>query len=243
MKLFIDAGNTRIKWGLRDGEGWVARGTLAHGQVPQLAAFLPATIEISRAVVSSVAGSQVDAALQAVFDESDIDGTWVRSKSSACGVVNGYAQPEQLGCDRWAALIAAWNLKRSACVVVSAGTALTVDALSSHGVFLGGLIVPGLEMMKTALSANTAGVPHLDGNLVEFPANTADAVHSGALSAMAGAVRQMIRVLEMREGSEPCILLSGGNAVALQSALGGAGEIVDNLVLEGLVMISEETAG
>lgn len=239
MILFIDAGNTRIKWGLRDSAVWTSRGTLAYDEMPQLAAQLHG---VTVAVVASVAGPEVDAALQAMFDASGIEASRIKSAAGACGVVNGYAQPGQLGCDRWAALVAAWKLKQSACVVATAGTALTVDALSSRGQFVGGLIVPGLALMKSALAANTAGVARVDGSLVDFAANTGDAVHSGALKAMAGAVEQMLASLEKREGCSPQLLLSGGDAALLQSALGGAGEIVDNLVLEGLVLISEELA-
>jgi type III pantothenate kinase len=234
--LYVDAGNTRIKWGLHDGAGWIARGTLAHGQVPQLATQLQGVTEAS---VASVAGHQVDAALQTVFDASGIAACWIKASASACGVVNGYAQPEQLGCDRWAALIAAWKLKRSACVVATAGTALTVDALSARGEFLGGLIVPGLALLQAALSASTAGVHKLDGGLADFPADTGDAVYSGALVAMAGSVRHMLKMLADREGIEPALLVSGGDAPALQTALSGAGEIVDNLVLEGLLLIAK----
>jgi type III pantothenate kinase len=127
-------------------------------------------------------------------------------------------------------------------VVVSAGTALTVDALSSRAEFLGGLIVPGLSMMKAALAANTAGVGPIDGQMREFPASTGDAVHSGALRAMAGAVEYICETLARREGTAPVLLLTGGDAEALQATLSGVGEIVDNLVLEGLVLIAKETS-
>jgi type III pantothenate kinase len=240
MILAIDAGNTRIKWGVHDGAGWLGQGVVRRDEVAHLAALLPDFPEVQQAVIASVTGAEADAALQAILDQRCIKPQWVKATAQACGVSNGYAYPEQLGCDRWAALIAAWKLKQAACVVASAGTALTVDALSSRGEFLGGLIVPGLAMMKEALSANTAGVSQLDGNLREFPATTGDAVHSGVLKAMTGAVEQMAASLEKREGSRPQLLLSGGDAAALQAALAGTGEIVDNLVLEGLVLISKE---
>jgi type III pantothenate kinase len=125
--------------------------------------------------------------------------------------------------------------------VASAGTALTVDALSSRGEFLGGLIVPGFAMMQQALAANTAGVSPVDGCFKDFPVTTGEAVHSGALQAMAGAVERMRMTLEKREQSKPHLLLAGGDAPALQGVLSGAGEIVDNLVLEGLILIAGES--
>jgi type III pantothenate kinase len=240
MILAIDAGNTRIKWGVHDGRGWLAQGALGRDEAARLARDLGAFPGIRQAVISNVAGAECRAALQKVLDQMSVGARWVEAEALACGVSNGYARPGQLGSDRWAALIAAWHSRQAACVVACAGTALTVDALSSSGKFLGGLIVPGLNMMKTALNVNTAGVASDEGQLVEFPTATGDAVHSGALKAMAGAVDHMVASLAAREGAEPLLLLAGGDAQPLQAALSGAGEIVDNLVLEGLVMIAKE---
>lgn len=236
MILAIDAGNTRIKWGVYDG-AWLAQGAVAHDALPGLDRYYPL---LRQAVVSNVAGPQAGAAIQAWLAKHDIPIHWVSAQAQACGVANGYKQPGQLGSDRWAALVAAWQLKQSACVVALAGTALTVDALSSRGEFVGGLIVPGAAMMKQALLSNTAGVAAIDGRLEDFPQTTGDAVYSGALRAMAGAVQRMQAMLEVREGRKPQLVLAGGDAPALQAALSGAGEIVDNLVLEGLILLAGE---
>jgi type III pantothenate kinase len=234
--LAIDAGNTRIKWGVYDGS-WLVQGVAGLAELPALIQQYPS---LRQAVVSNVAGPQIGADIQALLEQHEIAIQWVSAQSQACGVTNGYAKPAQLGSDRWAALVAAWHLNQSACVVASAGTALTVDALSSRGEFLGGLILPGFAMMQQALAANTAGVAATDGHLGDFPKTTGDAVHSGALHAMAGAVERMRAMLEAREGAIPQLLLAGGDAAALQSALSGAGEIVDNLVLEGLILLAGE---
>lgn len=239
MILAIDAGNTRIKWGVHDGR-WLEQGVLAHDRLPDLAEHLQPYATLRRAVVCNVAGASVETAIKTMLEQTGITGLWVTAQAQSNGVSNGYANPTQLGSDRWAALVAAWHFKRSACVVASAGTALTVDALSSRGEFLGGLILPGLDMMRQSLLANTAGVSVVDGSFVDFPATTGDAVHSGALQAMAGAVGRMLDMLEKREQLRPHLLLAGGDASALQAALSGAGEIVDNLVMEGLVLIAGE---
>ncbi len=241
MILVVDAGNTRVKWGVYD-NGWQAQGSLRHDELHRLAPALQAYAGLGQAVISSVAGAVVDAGLQAQLDSLGIAARCIKAQASACGVTNGYANPAQLGSDRWAAAVAAWQRTHAACVVASAGTALTVDALSSRGEFLGGLIVPGLTMMKQALAANTAGGLAVEGELRDFPAATGDAVHSGALRAMAGAVEQMLARLAQREMVPVKLLLAGGDAGALQSALSGAGEIVDNLVLEGLILIAKECA-
>lgn len=236
MILAIDAGNTRIKWGVYDG-AWLAQGAVAHDAIPELDQYYPS---LRQAVVSNVAGPQVGATIQTWLARHEIPIQWVTPQAQACGVTSGYKQPGQLGSDRWAALVAAWRSKQSACVVALAGTALTVDTLSSRGEFLGGLIVPGIAMMKQALLSNTAGVAVVEGRLEDFPQTTGDAVHSGALHAMAGAVQRMQAMLEVREGRKPQLLLAGGDAPTLQAALSGAGEIVDNLVLEGLILLAGE---
>lgn len=239
MILAIDAGNTRIKWGVYNNGAWLARGAVAQDMLPELGQYYPM---LRQAVISNVAGPQIGAAIQAWLARYEIDAQWVSPQAQACGVINGYSRPGQLGGDRWAMLVAAWHLKQAACVVASAGTALTIDALSAHGEFLGGFIVPGLAMMQGALLSDTAGVAVVEGGLEDFPQTTGDAVHSGALYAMAGAVQRMQAALEAGAGGKPYLLLAGGDAPALQAALSGAGEIVDNLVLEGLVLLAEECA-
>jgi type III pantothenate kinase len=135
-------------------------------------------------------------------------------------------------------LIAARHIAPEGCVVVNAGTAMTVDALTADGVFLGGLIVPGLTTMLRALSESTAAIGEARGNYRDIPKNTPDAVYSGALSAMAGAVRHMNALLAGEEKREPTCLLSGGDAQLLLPLLSAKTRKVDNLVLDGLIRIA-----
>ena len=79
--------------------------------------------------------------------------------------------------------------------MVNVGTAVTIDALTARGEFLGGLILPGLELMANSLCAGTAGLPLRPGRFEAFPTNTADAIHSGALQAVCGAIDRMERAL------------------------------------------------
>lgn len=237
--LAIDMGNTRTKWGLFDGNNWVETGSIANADIRNTAdlsalwARLPA---FDRAVVSSVANDALGETLQSSLQKPV---QFIRPAANACGVVNGYESPAQLGSDRWAAIVAAWDLTRAACVVVSAGTALTVDALSPRGEFMGGLISPGLSAMKSSLLANTAGISSTQGDWQSFPINTADAVHTGALTAMAGVVNAMwLRLAHI--GARPCLIMTGGDALELNGALSDQAEIRPNLVLEGLLLLDKE---
>jgi len=155
---------------------------------------------------------------------------WVTAQASQCGVTNGYADSSQLGADRWAALIGAWHLYRGACLVVTTGTATTVDMLSASGLFRGGLILPGVELMKKALAEHTAGLPYAGGHYAEEPRNTADAIESGCVHAQAGAIERMFAKL----GAGAVCFLSGGAAPKVAGRLNIPLRVVENLTLEGL---------
>jgi type III pantothenate kinase len=125
-----------------------------------------------------------------------------------------------------------------ACVVVHAGTALTADALDASGVFRGGIIMPGLAMMLQALAANTAALKVAPGHYHDFPINTADALYSGAMQGMCGAVEQM-RARLGGEEAKPRVIVSGGAAAEIAPHLTEPVEVVDNLVLEGVLVLAE----
>lgn len=239
--LAIDAGNSRTKWGVHGG-GWLAQGVTDNAQVADLTKVLRPWRHCRQAVVSNVAGAVMARRLQAVLAELDIAPVWVAAQAAACGVSNGYDNPLQLGSDRWAALVAAWHQCHAPCVVITAGTALTVDALSGTGHFLGGFIVPGRASMRQALAADTVAVDSSGGKLADFPSNTADAACSGVLRAMAGAVEAMCDMLQAREGYAPVCLIGGGDASALLPALHRPAQMADNLTLDGLVLIAGEMA-
>ena len=109
--------------------------------------------------------------------------------------VKGYAKEETTVFTNIAnarsALIGARRLSSDACVVVNAGTAMTVDALTAKGEFIGGIIVPGFDLMHEALAANTARLSSQRGDFSAFPRNTRDAITSGAIQASCGAVERM----------------------------------------------------
>src|SRR5262249_10876257 len=115
----------------------------------------------------------------------------------------------------------------------SIGTAVTIDALAQDGQFLGGLILPGLDLMAEALATGTAGLTRGPGAIALFPRTTADAIASGAVQSICGAIERMERALAQRL-AEPQILLTGGGAAVICSYLGRSAQVVPNLVLDGL---------
>jgi type III pantothenate kinase len=126
--------------------------------------------------------------------------------------------------------------------VVNCGTATTIDTLSGQGEFLGGLIVPGVELMQHSLSAATDQlksrlVKQERGEYVPLPRNTDDALFSGAVQATCGAIERQYALLD--DAAAP-VVFSGGAARVLQKHLNLPVNVADNLVLQGLLLIARE---
>ena len=234
--LVIDAGNTRIKWGAHANGQWLQRDALPTAQTDRLSEALAPWRAATRAVVANVAGERVAHALRAALGEAPVI-EWVQGRPEQCGVRSSYAEPAQLGADRWAALIGARHLFDLPCVVVNVGTTMTVDALSGESIFLGGCIVPGFDLMRAALDANTARLKLREGEFRFFPDNTGDAIASGAINALAGAIERMRGYMMESGEADPLAVLSGGNAAVLAGHVSAPAQVVDNLVLEGLLRI------
>lgn len=233
MTVAIDAGNSRIKWAVHDGQRWLDRGVQATADAPGLAAAATQWPANSRAVVCNVAGAAVGESISSLLAQRGARVSFLRAGAEACGVRSCYEIPEQLGADRWAALIGARAVCDSACVVVCAGTATTVDLLDANGVFAGGLILPGFELMRAALARNTAQLPLAEGVFSEQPRNTMDAIVSGCLHAQLGAIERMFSGIAAAPGA--LCLLTGGTAPRLARHLKIPFQLMDNLILDGLL--------
>jgi type III pantothenate kinase len=235
MILAVDCGNSRLKWGLHENGGWRKTGTVPVSELPRLEKSWKRLASADKVVVANVAGRSVRKSLETIFARRSMFPAWVKAKRRECGVTNGYGQPGQLGADRWAALIGAWSILRGPCLVVTAGTATTVDILRGDGRFVGGVVLPGLDLMKRSLARSTAGLPLARGRFSEEPRKTADAIETGCLLAQAGAIE---RAFATMEHGAAC-LLAGGAARRIAPHLSIPVRLVDHLVLEGLVRIAE----
>ena len=238
--LAIDIGNSRIKWGCHDRGRWVDLGFADHDAAPVLASAWARLPRPAHAIGSNVAAASVARDLGGLLEAHGIPVRWISSKPTQCGVRNRYLDPSQLGTDRWAALIAARAMHRGACVVVAAGTAVTVDALSADGDFLGGLILPGLSLMSAALARDTARLPRDPGIYTDFPNATADAIATGVVDAVAGAVERFARRLREQVGTPVTLIGTGGAIGSVAPHLAHDVRVVENLVLEGLLIIAAE---
>jgi len=239
--LAIDAGNTRIKWGVHDGTAWTRLGSLASAESPRLADAWAGLPPVARAVACSVAGDGVFRDVALACEARGAPLLAVEPVARQLGVVNGYRDPGRLGADRWAALIAAHAVGEGHKLVANAGTALTIDALAADGRFVGGLIVAGPALMRRALSGGTARLPLGEGAFEEFPTSTAAAIASGALQACVGALQRMRHAMTERGMPPAHVLLSGGAAGELAPLLPMPFTMHENLVLDGLLLIARNS--
>jgi type III pantothenate kinase len=238
--LAIDVGNTRLKWGLfRDSQA-LRQDAIELEQINSL--HLNGWAELDapdRIVGSNVAG---ESARQRVEDQAARWGRtvdWISPQPEQLGVKNGYDRPALLGADRWASLVAARaRVPEQACLIITVGTAVTMDSLTAQGQFLGGLILPGFGLMLQALEAGTAGLRVPSGEYQSFPTNTSNALMSGGIHALAGAAERVRRLLREQAGETPVVLLAGGAASKLAEFLPFNFQTVENLVLEGVVQIA-----
>jgi type III pantothenate kinase len=250
MKLLIDAGNRRIKWALASGGDWLCSGAtptaqaggLARGIAEQLARQKSGGLQQIRQIwASNVAGETCARHIRSIGAAISVQPHFIGACERQCGVHNRYAEPSQLGSDRWAALIAAWHRVQRSCLVVDSGTATTVDVLSAQGEFVGGLILPGVELMQRSLTTAASQLKPAPGVYVPFPQNSADALYSGAIQASCGAIERQYNLLD--DDRAP-LLLSGGAAQLLLPHLDRqrmvAPQVVDNLVLQGLLLMARE---
>jgi type III pantothenate kinase len=264
MLLLIDAGNTRIKWALLPAGApgnapalgaWIASGSVAHADVGHLADAWR-KLKIERVLLSNVAGAAMREQLEQIvrlacgMEPAALE--WFASVAELAGVRNGYRNPAQLGCDRFASVIGAHALyPGQPLIVATCGTATTVDAVTADGVFIGGMILPGLGLMAASLARNTAQLPQVAETLVvsePFAIHTDAAIVSGCLAAQAGAIERAVTAHTWRQQSAArpeqdnvqCIM-SGGAADLVASHLSVPWKKVDNLVLIGLQRVAADT--
>ena len=247
MTLLADIGNSRLKWATARATGLAEQGALEYrseGLAHALEAAWARVKKPTRLVVSNVAGETAAAILTGwSLGRWGVTPELVVAREAACGVRNAYAEPGRLGADRWAALIGAWSLHHRALCVVDFGTAVTLDAVSAQGEHLGGLILPGLALMRRSLIEGTEGVrPVGDADVALLARNTAGAVSAGTLYTLVAAVDRIAGdvAAEMEGPMEQ--LITGGDAALILPLLAGRWTHHPDLVLQGLAALALEGA-
>lgn len=240
--LFVDIGNSRIKW--------LSRESLSLGQRAESVVYLADSMQQlldrrwgpmstpSRVIVASVAEAEINQAVADWVNEHwNLQANFLASQSQQCGVKNGYQHPGELGVDRWMALIGCRHIHKGSACVVDLGTAVTVDLLDSSGAHSGGVIAPGLRMMKEALLGGTA----IRANRVAetstidtLARTTADGAKTGAAWAVAGLIDYAHEYAACTLGEDVQLFLCGGDAPRIQPLLHRSHRYEPDLVLTGV---------
>ena len=260
MIVLMDVGNTRIKLGWWDAQ---------QGREPEVQAFALSDTAgslkeklgqwlsqhaspLEAAIGVNVAGQDVAVQIEQALSARSCPVRWMRPTASMLGMTNRYEQPEQLGADRWAALLGVsgrYPDNDTPIILATFGTATTIDTLAPGAVFEGGMILPGPALMRSSLARGTANLPHALGDGHAFPHNTAQAISTGVLSAQSGALWRQCRVVQETYGAWPRVCVSGGAWTEVQAeVLAGMASIgidVEHLphpALDGLARLAQTMA-
>jgi type III pantothenate kinase len=239
MNLVLDLGNSRCKWALANA-ALAQGGALAYGDdftqaLDSSFSALPRPQHV--AAVCVAASGHLQTLTQWVQRRWGLELRAIVTRAVQLGVTNTYKDPARLGADRWAALVAARARLSGAVCVVDCGTALTIDALDENGVFRGGVILPGLTLMRDAL-LRTHGVREVLGDAGSALAqSTADGAAAGTLLGLAGAIDRILDEQATLLGAAPQIVITGGDALPLCALLRHVAQYTPDLVLEGVARI------
>ncbi len=245
MQLLVDIGNTNIKWaqfvtelGSHKSIGYKNQDIqkLLNQQWGKLEK--PAVV-----YVANVGSSDIGVELSRwVGEKWSCPLHFIKSTASAAGVTNGYDFPEQLGVDRWLAVIAAYNIFKTDVCVFDCGTAITLDLVNAKGLYQGGLIFPGISLLQTSLVVNAAGCIATQSGNLNFnnhivATNTNDGILLGSINAALSIIQyQRIRLTEEFH-LNPTFVITGGDAPLLLLSLPSAYHYLPDLVLQGLSLL------
>ncbi|RYU61933.1 type III pantothenate kinase [Methylolobus aquaticus] len=241
MRLLVDIGNTRVKWACDAGSGHLIAGTSFPSDIDALPGEFQrhwGGIERPSAVwVCNVKGAELEPILTDGCTRLwGMAPRWIRSAPQAHGIVNAYADPSRLGADRWVAMIGAAALFGLPVCVVSLGTAVTVDLVDADGRHRGGLIAPGLGLMKDSVLQRAEGVrPEAAVERSAFWGRDSGAcLKSGVVQMTIALVERAVRQAHEDLLAEPTVVLTGGDAATIAPRLSIRHEQAPDLVLEGL---------
>ncbi|MFW6145779.1 MAG: type III pantothenate kinase [Planctomycetota bacterium] len=215
--LAADIGNTRTTLGVVQGETAYAQVTVATADRNAMAELVKQMWEAMtsprRIVACSVASRSLEI-FREVVDETLDEPVAVIGEDIPLPIEVGIPHPERIGTDRLCGAAAAFGKLQQECVVVDLGTAITVDCISNEGVFLGGAILPGMRMQARALHEGTARLPEVEPAEPAgvFGEDTAEAIRSGIVAGVRGAVRGLVEAYATELNQWPIVVTTGGDA-------------------------------
>jgi type III pantothenate kinase len=246
MKLLVDIGNSRVKWALLDKDGLSDSASFLRSKTGIKASLNKAwkkLADIDAVLVANVGGDKLAQQLTEWTDKNwQINPVFINSENRRFGVTNAYEEADKLGVDRWLSLIAARQHARQAQCIIDCGTAITVDIVTKTGQHQGGMILPGLGLMRTALAAGTDGLTE-DTDDQEFKTlatNTFSAIQAGTLYTVTATLERIINDLRQNFKDEVRFIISGGDAEAILPLLPDDVNHYPDIVLKGLAFYARQ---
>jgi type III pantothenate kinase len=247
--LAIDVGNTQTHIGAFEGEELVEHwrfGTDVEATADELAIRVSSVLELRGLSFGEIDGSIVSSVVPTLSPEyAQMASRYLEARHIAVvpgvktGIVIRMDNPHELGADRLVNAVAAYDRFGGTCAVVDFGTAITFDAISAKGEYLGGVIGPGVRVSMEALTERAAKLPRVE--LAEPPGvigkSTQESMQSGMIFGFAGAIDSIARRLVDELGAEVSFIATGGGAEAIVPYCDMVGEIDDLLTLTGLRII------
>lgn len=238
MKILLDIGNSRLKWGVETQQKVQFRGVIEHRQEGFVETLTRSWRDLNppeALAISSVASSDVVEKLSALAQSlwPGVNMVIASSLSQSDGVTNAYKEPERLGVDRWMNLLALRHYYPGKACVVDCGTAITLDFLDEDGLHLGGLISPGLMLMKKSLMQGTSDLPfsHVERNL-GLADYTEGAIYSGTLYSAVGLIEHVLSVQNYPQQ----VIITGGDGPLIARNLAVKSIVESDFVLKGLAL-------
>ncbi|MGZ0714958.1 pantothenate kinase [Pseudomonas palleroniana] len=244
MILELDCGNSFIKWRVL---GPDKAGVLIEGVVGSDASLIESLLSIPSLsltrcrLVSVRAVEETDKLVEALERVFGVNVSCAASAREMAGVRNGYEEFERLGLDRWLAMLGAFKLGSSACLVLDFGTAATADFIAADGEHLGGFICPGMPLMRSQLRTHTRKIRYDDTAAEQAleqlspGRTTVEAVERGCTLMLRGFVLTQLELARSYWGDEFSVFLTGGDA-GLVTEVVPQGRLVPDLVFVGLAM-------
>jgi len=246
--LLVDLGNTRLKWALESPYAWLGGfvSQVNTGTVPDFERLWQDIAPPKRVMVANVRGAAAETALTAWCGKRwAVAPRFLDPAVPVTGIANGYRNPAQLGPDRWAAVIGAQAVGPVPALVVDCGTAITIDVIDQHNRYLGGAIMPGLDLARHSLRDRTEQIVDVSADCAQvLGRSTAECVSSGVLYGLVGGVDRCIEEAGNSLKTPSNLLLTGGDALRVQPLLKHPAMVEPDLVLRGLaeVMRRDEVA-
>lgn len=235
MLILMDIGNTRSKYvSVVHGQ----RSTISYCQNEQLTQswLTNKFAQATEFILANVNNDNFSALIESWSKDNDIKFQLLKTSHQQFELTCAYAQPNQLGIDRWLAMLGASLLyPNKASLVIDAGTATTIDAISNQGQHLGGWILPGIEMLYSSLVNNTQKIiaNKNDQASLALGKNTSECVNNGTWAVTLGAIELQHKKMQ-KQYAEVEIILTGGNRHEIASQLDAEHHIIDDLIFIGM---------